>query len=367
MNALQKIITAAAVSAAILSGACVGTFDVYAAKTAQSITLTQEAEVAPKCDKGGRALLADDDGTVYYMGTDKKGTFIYTLDSKQKVKLTYRIETASNSKLTVFNGSMKQIGDYLYLWYNEGSGSSIQTEKCVKLNKKLEAVAKYDYSNFAKEDQFIDTNGKKVCYVKNGKYLYICDMNGKNKKLLYTAGKDNNLYMIASIAMTDEYVGFVGQSGYGTTKYYCGIVDLKTGKTELKKQRKAEFPRAFGDTLVWYGGFGDDSSKGFSYYETSEIYTYKDGKYTVTKTEKGWEACYAHCCIDSEGRLITLEPLSGKAVVRVYENGKCQNKITVKTGSGFSGFAANGGTIAVSYVENTNDEKVKTKLISYGE
>lgn len=378
----------AAVSAALtMALSCVPA--VYAAKDVPAAQTEEETVTKYEFTKGktvevpydGNAMFADNDGTVYYMGSvSKDHAKIFTLDKNGKIRYSYDCKSYVNDKgekiSPLMNPTLKQCGDYLYLIYSEYSGSvymSVKENVIVKLDKELNEIEKYRYE----KGNSIDTNGEKVVYLKGSSKIYICDMDGKNKKLLYSVKNNAEPYEqpLNSIAIAGNYVGFQKRTGYANEpdrKEYCGIIDIETGKITLHKQRSVQQVFSSNGNLIWYGeqGYypqnGDSNipsdvfdkgavavdsylSKRYKYYSDSEIYTFDGESYSVVKTPDAKQTSGYGSIIDNEGNLIiTSYDGKGNVIYRIYRDGKLSGEHTVSY-KGYCKAVANNGVLTICY------------------
>lgn len=323
--------------------------------------------------KNGAAQLVDDDGTVYYWGENKDGVKVYALDESGNERKCLTIKNYTDddgNKVMPVSPKFKQIGDHIYIMYNGSTEFSHKSLICINVSKDLEIIDRFDLTKIGKDMQFIDTNGRKICYAKGRKTIYICDMDGKNKQRLYSVDSDKNVQYIDSIAMNSDFAAFAGSSGFGdNTAGYVGTIDLKTGESRSYKEKQVEFPRIFDDKILWYGGTESSYDELADSDKTSRIYVKNGDKITYIKTESETEGIYLHGCIDSGGRIITLQTSFGIdpviGTIRVYEKGKCIAQKDFEMGAGLCGFYANGGIAAVSYMKKISDKSAKTILLSY--
>lgn len=311
----------------------------------------------------GVAIFTDDDGTAYYYGYDKENQreITYTLDENGEIKNSYSIYYYVNDegeKTGVMEHTLKQCGDYLYLLYSEGTGFGSRKESvAVKLDKELNEISK---NKFAKSKSF-DTNGDKIVYLKGDTRIYICDMDGKNNKMLY-----NGSEMLNSVAVAGNYVGFqkrVGYSGSDNCKEYCGLIDINTGEvTMLKEQRRVQKVFSSSGNIIWYGPDGytvdvdrDDYTSDeeywenhYKYYDTSELYIFDGEDYSVFETANKSETGHG-MLFDNEGNLITSSfDGKGNVTYRIYRGDKLLGEYTVSY-KGYCGFTVNNGVLTICY------------------
>lgn len=368
---------AAAAAALTMTFSCVPA--VYAVGNAPAAQAEEESVTKLEFTEGktfeipynGAAEVISEDGNVYYRGYDRENRrpIIYTLDEEGNMKNSYIIYHYVNDKgerIGVGSCTLKQCGDHLYLIYSESGGFSTGKNVIVKLDKELNEISR---SKFPKSP-CIDTNGEKVVYLKGEKEIYICDMDGKNNKLLYTANNSVNALEheqpMNSVAIAGNYVGFQKRVGfYPKTTEYCGMINIETGKITLKKQRSVKQVFSSGDNLIWYGDAGYDTSEDcsvpadvtdiraymdsvYKYYDDSEFYIFDGENYSVLKTPNKNESGYG-AVIDNEGNFITASfDGKGRKIFRIYRGGKLLGEHIVSY-KGFSCFTANNGVITISY------------------
>ena len=393
---MKKSIRSIAAAAAALTMAlsCVPV-SVYAAKDTPAVQAEEENAVKYEFTEGktikapydGTPFFVNNDGVVYYWGSDSnKRQIIFTLDESGKVKNSYTFKSYVNDDgITITSGatSIKQIGNYLYLIggeYDEESWFIPQTKNNVifKLDTELNEIARY---KFDKKFRNIDTNGEKVVYIKGSltnQNIYVCDMDGKNKKLLYSTSinMDPVEQGTNSIAIAGNYVGFQRRTGYSNAsnyKTYCGIIDIETGEVTLHEERSVEQVFSSNGYLVWYGDdgyypdpegtFNNVSSDVFAggavaadkyfrsrykKYDDSEIYVFDGENYSVIKSPDIREQGY-NFIIDNEGnRITTSYDGKGNQIYRIYHDGKLMDEIKVDY-KGSSKIYANGGVMTLCY------------------
>lgn len=401
---MKKSIKAIAAVAAALTMAmsCVPT--IYAVGDAPAVQAEEESVTKLEFTEGktidvpynGVAKIVSEDGTVYYQGYDRKNlrTIIYTLDENGEIENSCIIESYVNDKgekIGWGNPEIKQCGDYIYLMYSETFGWSFRENVIIKLDKELNEISK---NKFPKSG-CIDTNGEKVVYLKGTSKIYICDMDGKNNKLLYAAKKSGDAFEqpMNSVAIAGNYVGFQKRVGYyPKTTEYCGMIDIETGKVTLKEQRSVRQVFSSGDNLIWYGEERYDTREDgsvpaevtdvvaymdsvYKYYDDNEFYIFDGKDYSVLKTPNKHETGYG-AIIDNEGHLITESfDMKGHVTYRIYRDGKLLGEYTVSY-KGYSCFTANNGMITISYTgrdataadwvaydpETTTPEELQAKL-----
>lgn len=385
---------AAAAAALSMALSCVPV--IYAAKDVPAVQAEQESTAKYEFTEGktiktpydGTPFFVDNDGVVYYMGNVSKGhTKIFTLDEGGKIRNSYDCYSYVNGDgetiSPLMNSTLKQCGDYLYLIYSEYSEASFYMSSkgnvIVKLDKELNEAAKY---KFDKKFHDIDTNGEKVVYTKGSvtaQSIYVCDMDGKNKKLLYSTSI--NMKPVEqgtnSIAIAGNYVGFQRRTGYQSDpdhKEYCGLINIETGEVTLHEERSVQQVFSSNGYLVWYGDdgyypdpegtFNNVSSEVFEggaiavdnyfqsrykYYDDSEIYVFDGENYSVIKNPNPKELGYS-TIIDNEGNLITtsFDQKAKKTIYRVYHDGELMDEIRVDY-KGSGKLYANGGVMTFCF------------------
>ena len=326
----------------------------------------------------GYICMIADDGTVYYEGadTDARCVYYFSLDENGNMDKSYKCSGYTNDKgeyIGIMNSRLKQCGEYFYLIYSEAYGFSMRETVIIKLDSKLNEVAKYR----APKTHNLDTNGEKIVYMKPGnRTIYSTDMDGKNKQVLYTLGQDNELNELGTlnfIVVQGDYVGFQGLSGDSLSpkneKYYCGIIDLKTGEVTLKEQRSVQQLYESNGKIIWYSSESRDmrdsyridvpegedpntycveyTKKYTEYFKDGEFYVLDDGEYSVIKTQSQRE--FFGMTIDDDGNVITyIADGKGNTVFKIYRDNKLLDTYTVSV-KGFSRFVANNGVITFCY------------------
>lgn len=343
----------------------------------------------------GITLFADDDGTVYYEGSDSKNWVkIFTLDENGNIRNSYSIDSYVNDKgETIFGGGdskLKQCGDYLYLIYTEYDSTSIFANKkstvIVKLDKELNEIARYNHEKSASS---VDTNGEKVVYIKgavNAQRIYVCDIDGKNKKLLYSVNSEATPIEqpLNSVAIAGNYVGFQKRTGYSNAsdrKEYCGLIDIETGEITLHEQRSVQQVYSSSGRLIWYGEEGyypdpegtfnnipsellegdswiDYYESRYKYYDDSERYVFDGENYSVIKYPTAKKLGYS-TIIDNEGNLITTTYKNGNQIYSIYHDGELMDELTLSY-KGCGSVVANGGVLTFCYTgrDSTPDDWV---------
>ena len=381
------------------------------AKTDKSVTESAEKENAKSTAfKGERevktnfkitkAMLVSDD-RVYYTGSNKERNFtLFSTDYEGNIKNSLEIKSDlkdENGAFATYSDKMKQIGDYLYLFYEAapyvelnlpetGEWVSVpasaipssQSFKCVKLDKELNIIEEFELRKYAKKDQYIDINSTKIAYIKSGKEIYTVNHDGSGKKLLYTIGdKGIDTYHINSISINEDYISFAAQASRGTYKTlkgsdgttiyegdpdytYCGIIDLKTGEVTLEKKDDTFFTKAYDSIVTWDYSIADPWNG-----KSGRIYTYDGKSFETVKTKSGYES-YFHTA-DNDGSIIGID--LKEHTIHVYKNGKLVKEIKADNNNnehfGFVDFTANNGVAAVTYTDTKSGTTCKVKLIAY--
>ena len=380
---MKKSIKAIAAVAAALTMAmsCVPT--IYAADGVPAVQTEAETEAKTgfeftegktiNAPYNGIAKVADEEGNVYYQGYDSKndGIIIYTLDENGSIKNSYTVERHVNEKgekIRLGYDILKKRGDDLYLIYSEYFGFSMREKVIVKLDKELNEVARYK----APKSIEVDTNGEKIVYMtKNHRTIYSMDMDGKNKKVLYTVEQDRPLDVLNFLAITGDYVGFQKNEGGPVPKDckdYCGIIDLKTGEVTFKEQRSVQQLYESNGKIIWYSSDSRDTSesnmitvlkgedpgeyirkqneKQREYFKDGESYVLDNGKYYVLKTQSYRES-YG-LTIDNDGNVITYSYNKGRYDFKFYRDNKLIDTYSADF-KGFCGFTANNGVLTICY------------------
>ena len=414
-NKMKKLSVLMAALAAVTMTVSSGYADIPAyAKNSKPVTETAEnktemsaalkGEIKVKTDfKVTKAILVTDD-RVYYTGNNRgRNVTVFSTDHEGNIKDSLEIKSDlkdENGAFSTYGETMKQVGDHIYFFYTAtpyfelnlpetGEWVAIpdgvvipkpQSFKCVKLDKELNIIDEFELKDYTKSTytQDVDINSTKIAYIKSGRKIYTVNHDGSGKKLLYTAGDEGlDMYHINSIAMNEDFIGFMGQRSRGThtvikgsdgsTVYqgdpdyiYCGIIDLKTGELTLEENDGAAFAKAYGSIITW----NDSSTEAWSG-KNGRIYTYDGKKFGAVKTKTAYESYYH--AVDNEGRIIGYD-IRGNTV-QVYENGKLKKEVTVNDKNneqvGFVNFTANNGVAAITYTDTKSGTTCKVKLIAY--
>lgn len=304
--------------------------------------------------KDGTPILISNNGTIYYMATDNEGVFIYTLNSQNKeIKYSYRFKDNNGKKINLANPTIKQCGNYIYFQYTEADGLSLKGCKLVKFDQNLNLIKEYNMSKI----KTFDTNGKKIAYIKE-KSIYVSDLDGKNKKKIYTAGENDNINLITHIAISDEYVGFRCKSGYGSkTTCHCGIIDLNKEEITFYNPNMylAENVKAIGNKIMW--------TSHYSYSDIREVYTYDENGFKTLKIEKNTESRFT---IDNLGNIITFEQTDNfDFCIRIYNDGVLLGKYIANGGYCHFGECANDGVISIWFTKKKNGDSPQVSILSY--
>lgn len=320
----------------------------------------------------GVAVVADEEGNVYYRayGGENSLATVYTLDENGNMKNSYGIYSYVNEKgerIGLANLYVKQCGDYIYLIYSESYGFSIRENVIIKLDKELNEISKNKYP---KCENF-DTNGEKIVYMKNHRTIYSMDMDGKNKKVLYTLEQDRPLDVLNFLAVTGDYVGFQKNEGGSVPKDckdYCGIIDLKTGEVTFKEQRSVQQLYESNGKIIWYSSEWRDIRESYKgtvpkgedpdeyirkqiekereYFKDGESYVLDNGRYYVLKTQSYRES--HGLTIDNDGNVITCSYNKGRYDFKFYRDNKLIDTYSMDL-KGFCGFTANNGVMTICY------------------
>ncbi len=321
--------------------------------------------------KSGKAIAAGSDGTVCYWCSDRNGSEFFTADNEGNVLNSYRVDNYDDDGLSigVMNAEMKILDDCVLLMYEKCvTNAMIMGNKggvVVKLDKELNEISKCDIGKC----RSFDSNGEKIVTLKGNK-IYLSDMDGRNKKLVYTANGKKGVDYADYAAISDTHIGFGGGGGYASettqARNYSGVIDIETGEVTVKQQeRRITGVEAMNNsTLVWesYEAYDvkiDDGNPnnqiyGLEYYDDREYYLF-DGENFDTFTA---EDTYENLIIDSDGNFITYDywMKDGNVSLKVYKDGKVADSYSfTDSDDGFSTIAANGGTIAISTVAEGAD------------
>lgn len=310
------------------------------------------------------ARLIDDEGNIYLEGYDYNYNKMCA-ENYHIIKMNGKGEV-----LTSISGrgdEFKQVGDKIYVMLERGNedwSAELSGLRCKVYSKDLKLEKTYDTS-VVKSWQYADVNSKKMCYLKDEKKVYICDLDGKNKKLLYdlSKGKLKGTFC-QGIAMTEDYVGIVAEKWTDTDRVtYCVAINIKTGKATVKENSRLWLPTAFGEKLVW----NSNASGTGSMNSGSKQIVYFDGKkFKTIKTDTAKEVL-KKIIADNNGNFITGVNDKNGAYFRIYNGSKKSKEKQINTAyNGFVCFAANCGTIAYTYDEEINGKNyAKTVLFSY--
>lgn len=315
------------------------------------------------------AYLITDYGQIYYLGynylTDTNKDvrpYIFTMDKKGNV-----IHSAQLS-FNWANIRFKQTGDNICVIYNKFENGEAKNLVCEKFDKELNNIGKYDLSAFKN----CDMSDNKICYHNKDK-IYICDLNGKNKKAIV----DLSAYMtsttiVSGLAINDKYVAYTLRETLSTDqKFYYGYYSLRSGKGGIYKSDLVNGVKAFDDNMLYYSYVHQTPQKNTLKLEGSGKYiALINGKTSATKTFDSLEPTQGGT-ITSDGKIITWmgnrgsKKITDGIYIRIYENGELISEKILKIDS-ILYFCANGGKIAVSYEEKESGKRtMKTKLIDY--
>ncbi len=315
------------------------------------------------------ARLIDDEGNIYLEGYDynynKMGAENYHI-----IKMNSKGEVLAS--VSGRGDVYKQIGDKIYVMLERGNedwSAKLSGLRCKIYSKDLELEKTYD-TTAVKSWQYADVNSSKMCYLKGEKKVYICDLDGKNKKLLYDlSDSELNNTFCQGIAMTEDHVGIVTEYWTDTERVtYSVVIDIETGEAAVEKNSKLWLPTAFGDKLVW----NSNASGTGSMYAGSKQIAYFDGKEFNTINTNTASEVLNEIIADNNGNFITGDNDKGigddkGAHFRIYNGGKNSKVKQIDAAhNGFVCFAANCGTIAYTYEEKIDGKNyAKTVLFSY--
>ncbi len=335
---------------------------------AAEVDFTKGFELKSQFDKL-LVRLIDDEGNIYLEGYDYNYNKMRA-ENYHIIKMNSKGEVLAS--ISGRGDEFKQVGDKIYIMLERGNedwSKKLSGLRCKVYSKDLKLEKTYDTS-VAKSWQYADVNSNKMCYLKGEKKVYICDLDGKNKKLLYdfSKGKLKDTFC-QGIAMTEDYVGIVTEYWTDTERVtYSVVINIETGKATIKKNSKLWLPTAFGEKIVW----NSNASGTGSMYAGSKQIVYFDGKKIKTiKTDTAKEVL-KKIIADNDGNFITGNNDIGigdekGAHFRIYSGNKMSKVKQIDVAhNGFVCFAANCGTIAYSYQEEINGKNyVRTVLFSY--
>ncbi len=310
--------------------------------------------------KSAQVKAIGDDGTLYCMGFDRDGAEFFSADSEGNVLNSYRIDHYNDGDLVIGVGEAraKILDDGVLLMYTKAvANKMIMGSKgtvIVKLDKELNEVSRYE----AAKCTAFDSNGKRLVTLKGNK-IYLSDINGKNKKLVYTVNGEKGVDYVDYVAISDTHIGFGGRGSHSPdTRYYSGVIDIETGEVTVKQQDRCiwDVKAANNDTLVWMTASTYDVKtenrdlnsqiNSYEYYDDQKYYLF-DGENFDTFTA---EDTYDTLIIDSDGNFITYNywMKNGNVVLKVYKDGKVADSYTfTNSDDGIVSVMANGGTAAV--------------------
>lgn len=188
----------AALAAFVMTGAfvpCDTGFTAYAAaeKTdkAEDFEKPVSEELVKSEFQNCKIVMMTDEGTPVFQGWEteglmRKNRMLFTLDGEGKTLDSFALPEDINSGF-----SIRQSGEDIYMLY-ESLGSGKAPKRCVKLivlNKDLEKKGEYNYGKFSKYVQYLDAGDNKIGYIYNRRYLYVRDLDGGGKRLLFDAGE----------------------------------------------------------------------------------------------------------------------------------------------------------------------------------
>lgn len=304
------------------------------------------------------ARLVDDEGNIYFsaynVGNNSQALNLKIL----KMNTSGEIIASCDGRADV----IKQIGNKIYVLterFDDDFKTKISGIKCRVYSKDLKLEKTYKLT-FAKSCQFADVSKNKVCYLKGSK-LYLCNLNGKNRKVICTFNSEElKDCFCQGVALTEKYAAFTAVKSVNNKRVtYCGAVDLKTGELQLEEMPLLWLPKSFNETIIWNSNASGSGSVNSG---SSQIVVFKDGSFSTVKTKTKLESLNA-AIADSEGNIITNGYSSGEGFYRIYADGKSKK---VAFNDTYVCAAANCGIIAHSYtVKIGNKYYVRTVLIPY--
>ncbi len=298
--------------------------------------------------KSGRAAAVDSDGTVYYRGGDRNGSEFFTADNEGNVLNSYRIDKykEGNSTIGIMNAEVKALDDCVLLTYEKGLADVFSMGNkgigVIKLDKEFNEICRYDTSQKYKA---FDANSEKIVTLKGKTKIYLSDIDGKNQKLVYTAGSGDGMDRLVDVAINDKYIGFYGIGGTGDdSKDYCGVIDIETGESTVKPQKKdiCGLFTAGDGTFVWKTPISYENRDTRS----GELYLFDGKEISTFKTESADE----ELIIDSDGNIFSYDFFlkNGRITFKVYKDGKFAERYELNDpDDGYNTICANGGVIAV--------------------
>ena len=327
-------------------------------------SIKSERTINTKFDLCKAVLFSDD---IYYIGYNHNAatSYIFTLNSKDKI--TNSAKLANN----VGSTNVKQIDDKIYVVYRTYSEGVATGSYCKIFSKELNLLGEYNLSKFPMEwIGQISVNENNIFYTK-GMKIYSINYNGKNKKAIFDLSNEKcDANYINTIAANNKYVAFVLQDP--NNEYYYGVVDLKTGKSQIIKNNDIDDPKVYGESIMWTGRAGFDEKGVFS--SSKKIIIFNNGQFRTINTKTDYEASNGSCSLTSEGEVVTMEYSKSKYglgvfCIRIYDiNGKCVKEFFANN-SAASGILANNRIIAYNFDcdSKTSNKKIggTTKLIEY--
>ncbi len=328
---------------------------------AADMDFTKGFELKSKYDRL-LAYLVDDDGNIYLTGNNFNNMKATNMDIV-KMSSNGKILASVSGRGDIF----KQVGDKIYVLterYDEDCTTKMSGLRCKVYSKDLKLEKTYNTS-VQKTWEYADVNSTKMCYIKGEEKIYICDLDGKNKKLLYNLSKGElKDTFCQGVAMTEDYVGIIAEKWTDTERVtYSVVINIETGRATIKKISKLWLPTAFGEQLVWYS----NASGTNSIYAGNKQIVYFDGKKIKTiKTDTAKEVLWP-ITADNNGNFITGDSDRNGAYFRIYNGDKNKKVEQINIAQNeFVCYSANCGTIAYSYQETINGKYyVRTALFSY--
>lgn len=272
-----------------------------------------------------KAVLVSDE--IYYIAYNYGGTSaqIVTLDGNGDVVYNGDLGYSANFYVTY-------IDERIYIIYNSFTKNNKKTGTYCKIfDMELNEVAGYDITAFSKDPQYVAVNKNGIIYKKSSK-VYSVGFNGKNKKVILDLSTDcKGATSISSLAANNDYAAFTAQG----SKWYYGVVDLKTNKAKIINDDKVFYPTVYGNYIMfpsWLGGNATvDTASG-------NVIVFNSGKFKTIKPKTQLESGQGYCVMTTSGKLITQEFSETKygeenMCIRVYnEDGNCLKEIITEKG-----------------------------------
>lgn len=359
----MKKIICTALAALVMAGAFVPCNTAFIGYAAEESFETPAAENVIKSKfQNCKIVMVTDEGTPVFEGWDRgaamrKTRTLFTLGSDGKISDSFALPEDIDGGF-----SIRQSGEDIYILY-ESLGSGKAPKRCVKLivlGNDLGKKGEYNYGKFSKYVQYLDAGDNKIAYVYNRRYLYVRDLDGGNKRLLFDGGEWEEKIELNTVAVNGDFLIFGAQNYMGEGEYY-GIANTVTGEVTIERNDKLYTPgiMKFGDVCIM--SCKTDFGKRFTFEgqqyaqikSPRRLYIFKDGAVTELVTEADNEmSCIT---VTPSGDIITMESniyKYGKEygkdfnIVRVYRDGKCIRRIAVDCG-GYTGMYASDNALYI--------------------